>query len=383
MEPLLRYLHSVEDRYVRTIFNFHIRHVPDVPAIYEPIKARIAGTQLFHEVVPDVHARAGIKKFIYCDIHMTKHILNHAAYAQGAADAGRAHKMAQHFDVVLAPGADSARTRDIFLRDKSSLLSYIKTTSKKSKIDYGEIKKTIHCAGGGAAGYYSGRRSDEYLSTTVCVDSARPWIKSVSKRLRVDIARHAIVTRGKSSILQTIEVIYVNRTCVKIFKDSTVHVILSKDKAERRCVDLVDRLFGTYRALFALLHALTQHAPFRAHAAAADAVLAAPGFDEKLALIRAHAHMYGVHNFRVGMFNLTYTPHIAFTVFPSLLDHKSKIKFFKGKKLNIVALSSLQECAYYVGCAEALLRTMQLRSERLDATDVLAASVEELKELLL
>ncbi|QGN68123.1 intermediate transcription factor VITF-3 45 kDa large subunit [Equine molluscum contagiosum-like virus] len=383
MDELLQYLHAIEDRYVRTIFNFHVRQSHEIPALYEAIKARIVGTCAFEEVVDDAAARAAVKKFIYCDIHITKHILNPDAYPRAPADAGRALKMRAHFDVVAGDDAESARTRDIFLSDRSSLLSYIKTTSKKSKIDYGEIKRTIHCAGGGAAGYYSGRRSDEYLSTTVRVDQARPWIKSISKRLRVDIARHAIITRGKSSILQTIEVIYANRTCVKIFKDSTLHVILSKEKEERCCADLVDRLFQTYRVLFLLIRALTLNEVFRSYAEIAAAVVAAPDFAAKLALVRRHAHMYGVYNFRVGMFNLTYTPAIACTVFPSLLDPQSKIKFFKGKKLNIVALSSLDECRRYVERAEAMLRTMQRRSERLDALDIAAVTVEELKELLL
>uniref|UniRef100_A0AAU7E259 Intermediate transcription factor 3 large subunit n=1 Tax=Rousettus bat poxvirus TaxID=3141933 RepID=A0AAU7E259_9POXV len=382
MDHLLRFLHSIEDRYARTIFNFHVQQSHEVPAIYEAVRARIADAVRFTDVVGDAGARAAIKKIIYCDMSITKHVLNHAAFAP-AADTGRQRqRLQQHFDVVARDDAASARTREIFMTDRSSLMSYVKTTSRKNKIDYGEIKRTIH-SGNGAGYYYSGRRSDKYQSTTVCVDKARPWIKTISKRLRVDIVQDAIITRGKSSILQTIEIIFTSRTCIKVFKNSTVHVILSKDKAERCTADLVDKLFGTYAVLFAFMREITQSAVFESYAAIANAVVAAASFEEKLALVCRNQHMYGIYNFKVGMFNITYTQPIQFTVFPSLLDHRSKIKFFKGKKMNIVALSSLDECCRYVEHAEAVLATMRARSRALDALDVTTASVEELKDLLL
>lgn len=383
MEHLLQYLHSIEDLYSRTIFNFHVLQSHEVPAIYESIRARIAGAFQFSDVVSSAATRPTIKKLIYCDMSMTKHLLNHAAFAHAAVDAGRQRqRLQQHFDIVAQSDAASARTREIFMADRSSLVSYVKTTSRKNKIDYGEIKRTIH-SGNSSGYYYSGRRSDKYQSTTVCVDKAKPWIKTISKRLRVDIIQDAIVTRGKSSILQTIEIIYANRTCVKIFKNSTVHVILSKDKSENSTADLVDKLFGTYRVLFALVREVTGNSLFDSYADIAAAIVAARGFDEKIELVRRHVHMYGIYNFKVGMFNITFTRPIQFTVFPSLLDHRSKIKFFKGKKLNIVALSSLGECRHYVDRARAVMDAMCSRSRALDALDIITAPVEELKDLLL
>ncbi|ATI21061.1 VITF-3 45kda subunit [Western grey kangaroopox virus] len=383
MEELLTYLHSIDHAYTRTIFNFHIRHSHEIPVIYEVIKHRIVDSNVFSDVIPSTYVLSEIKKFIYCDINITKHVLNHASYPEYPQQNHKVSKVSQYFDVCIADTSrDTLRTRDIFINDKSSLVSYIKTTNKKFKIDYGEIKKTI-TYNSGSSGYYSGRRSDEYLSTTVRTDKSKPWIKSISKRLKVDILGQAIVTRGKSSILQTIEIIYANRTCIKIFKDSTVHVILSKDKSEARCVDLIDKLFSTYRILFLVIHALTINDLFRSYVDIVDSILAAESFGEKIELIRAHNHMYGIYNFRIGMFNITYTRPIGITVFPSLLDYRSKIKFFKGRKLNIVALSSLAECRRYVEEAAAILEAMQVRSERLRTLDVVTAAVEELKDLIL
>ncbi|CCD83295.1 transcription subunit (intermediate) large subunit [Squirrelpox virus] len=384
MEELLHYLRAIEDRYARTIFNFHLLQRPDIGDVYGAMRDRISSTNAFAEAVGDAELRRELKKLVYCDIQLTKHLLNHAAYPTYSACVrcvNRA-KRAQYFDVRASPGAASERTAEIFECDKSSLVSYVKTTNKRLKVDYGEIKKTIHGYAGSGSAYFSGRRSDEYLMTTVNADADRPWIKSIVKRLRVDVTDDAIVTRGKSSILQTIDIVFVNRTCVKVFKDSTIHVILSKDKNERGCVGMLDRIFHTYRVLFVLLRDVTGDASFAEMAAAAARVAAAGSFDEKMALIADGAGDYGVGNFRVGMFNLTHTRQIASTVFPSLLDDASKIKFFKGKKLNIVAIGSLEECRRYVEQADWLLDVMARRSATLDALDIARAPVDALKDLL-
>lgn len=151
--------------------------------------------------------------------------------------------------------------------------------------------------------------------------------------MRVDIINHSIVTRGKSSILQTIEIIFTNRTCVKIFKDSTMHIILSKDKDEKGCIHMIDKLFYVYYNLFLLFEDIIQNEYFKEVANVVNHVLTATALDEKLFLIKKMAEhdVYGVSNFKIGMFNLTFIKSLDHTVFPSLLDEDSKIKFLRGK----------------------------------------------------
>ncbi|AKU76721.1 Intermediate transcription factor VITF-3 [Orf virus] len=378
MLALFEFLRSVEDCYRRTIFNFHIAHSAEAGDVYGVLRDRILAATRFEEVAPPGLADA-LAKVVYCDISTTKHLVNHAAFAARARPARRGGSLAQFFDVHVGEDAESRRTAEIFDRERSSLVSYVKTTAKRCKIDYGEIKRTIH---GGRQTYFSGRRSDDFLSTTVRADPNKPWIKSISKQLRVDILHHAICTRGKSSILQTIEVVLTNRTCVKIFKDSTMHIILSKDDRERGLADLADKLFGTYATTFRVIAAITGNACFAAVADAAARVVALPDADAKLEAVRGLADCYGVRNFKIGMFNLTFTGAIEHTVFPSLIPAESKIKFFKGKKLNIVAVRSTEEGRECVEQAQALLAAMRERSARLAAVDVATASVDFLKELL-
>lgn len=378
MLGLFAFLRSVEDAYQRTIFNFHIAQRDGVGDVYGAVRARILGATTFDEVAAGALG-ARLAKVVYCDISTTKHLLNPAAFAPRARAARQSAGVAQFFDVHVADDPQSRRTAQIFERERSSLVSYVKTTAKRCKIDYGEIKRTIH---GSKQTYFAGRRSDDYLCTTVRTDPGKPWIKSISKQLRVDILHHSILTRGKSSILQTIEIVLTNRTCVKIFKDSTMHIILSKDAGERGCAALVDKLFGTYAVTFSVVAALTGTPLFAEVAAAAERVLAALDADAKLAAVAALGGAYGVENFKIGMFNLTYTGEIAHTVFPSLIPADSKIKFFKGKKLNIVAVRSTEEGRECVDQAEALLATMRARSARLAAVDVATVGVDFLKDLL-
>ncbi len=292
-------------------------------------------------------------------------------------------KCCHYFDINSNNSNISSRTVEIFESEKSSLVSYIKTTNKKRKVNYGEIKKTVH--GGTNANYFSGKKSDEYLSTTVRSNINQPWIKTISKRMRVDIINHSIVTRGKSSILQTIEIIFTNRTCVKIFKDSTMHIILSKDKDEKGCINMIDKLFYVYYNLFLLFEDIIQNDYFKEVANVVNHVLMATALDEKLFLIKKMAEhdVYGVSNFKIGMFNLTFIKLLDHTVFPSLLDEDSKIKFFKGKKLNIVALRSLEDCTNYVTKSENMIEMMKERSTILNSIDIETESVDRLKELLL
>ncbi|ASC55547.1 intermediate transcription factor VITF-3-like protein [Seal parapoxvirus] len=378
MLALFAFLQSVEDCYRRTIFNFHISHSEEAGDVYGVLRDRILGATMFGEVAP-AELGALLAKVVYCDINTTKHLVNHAAFATRSRQTRRACSVAQFFDVHVGEDAVSRRTAEIFDQARSSLVSYVKTTAKRCKIDYGEIKRTIH---GGKQTYFSGRRSDDYLSTTVRTDPAKPWIKSISKQLRVDILHHSICTRGKSSILQTIEIVLTNRTCVKIFKDSTMHIILSKDNSERGCEDLVNKLFGTYATTFRVIAAITGNASFAAVADAAERVVALPNAAEKLNAVDAMRDAYGVRNFKIGMFNLTYTGAINHTVFPSLIPANSKIKFFKGKKLNIVAVRSTEEGRECVSQAQSLLAAMRTRSARLEEVDVATASVDFLKELL-
>lgn len=378
MLGLFSFLRSVEDSYRRTIFNFHISHSAEVGDVYGVLRDRILGATTFEEVAP-AGLGASLAKVVYCDISTTKHIVNHSAFAPRARAARRGAALSQFFDVHVGDDACSRRTAEIFDQERSSLVSYVKTTAKRCKIDYGEIKRTIH---GGRQSYFAGRRSDDYMCTTVRTDPSKPWIKSISKQLRVDILHHSISTRGKSSILQTIEIVLTNRTCVKIFKDSTMHIILSKDDSERCCADLVDKLFGTYAITFRVIAAITGAACLAEVAEASARVLALDGADAKIAAIEDMRQAYGVRNFKIGMFNLAYTGAIEHTVFPSLIPADSRIKFFKGKKLNIVAVRSTEEGRECVDQAQALLALMRERSARLEAVDVAAASVDFLKELL-
>ncbi|UOX38684.1 intermediate transcription factor [Finch poxvirus] len=380
MYELFSYLKSIEDRYIRTIFNFHIRKCDEIANIYSIIKTKIENETNFNDVV-DTKFNNYIKKLIYCDINITKHIINQSSYSVKPRTYKKSNKLSQHFEISLVSDTPSSLlTKEIFTTDKSSLISYIKTTNKKYKIDYGELKKTINSHNGSV--YYSGKRSDEYMSTEVHKDKNKPWIKSISKKLTLYIENQSITTRGKSSILQTIEIIYTNRTCIKIFKDSTIHVILSKDKTETSCADTVNKLFSTYKILFEFIHYITGNNQFLEYKDVADKIVTAEDFNEKINMIKEHYDMYGIQNFKIGMFNITYKLPINTVIFPSLMVYNSKIKFFKGKKLNIVALSSLKECKKYVKEAESILHMMREKSKELEKIDVVTVSVETLKNII-
>ncbi|UWX11430.1 CRPV-321 [Crowpox virus] len=380
MYELFSYLKSIEDRYTRTIFNFHIKKCDELANIYSIIKTKIESGTNFNDVV-DTKFNNYIKKLIYCDINITKHIINQSSYSIKPRTYKKSNKLSQHFEISLVSDTPSSLlTKEIFTTDKSSLISYIKTTNKKYKIDYGELKKTINSHNGSV--YYSGKRSDEYMSTEVHKDKNKPWIKSISKKLTLYIENQSITTRGKSSILQTIEIIYTNRTCIKIFKDSTIHVILSKDKTETTCADTVNKLFSTYKILFEFIHYITGNNHFLEYKDVAEKIVTIEDFNEKINIIKEHYNMYGIQNFKIGMFNITYKLPINTVIFPSLMVHNSKIKFFKGKKLNIVALSSLKECKKYVKEAENILHIMREKSKELEKIDVVTVSVETLKNII-
>ncbi|ALA62512.1 intermediate transcription factor VITF-3 [Turkeypox virus] len=380
MYDLFIYLHKIENRYIRTIFNFHIRKCDEITNIYNIIKAKIASETNFNNVI-DIRFNNHIKKLIYCDINITKHIINQSSYAIKTRSSKKTDKIIQYFEInMISDTPTSRKTRDIFLNDKSSLVSYIKTTNKKCKIDYGEIKRTINSHY--KSMYYSGRRSDEYMCTTVYKDKNKPWIKSISKKLTLDIDEQSIITRGKSSILQTIEIIYTNRTCIKIFKDSTIHVILSKDKSETTCKDTINKLFTTYTILFDFIGYITGNENFNKYKDIVSNIVNAESFEEKIRMIKEYSYIYGIYNFKIGMFNITYKLPINVIVFTSLMDANSKIKFFKGKKLNIVALSSLKDCIRYVEEADNILDMMKKKSEELDKVDIVTASVDKLKSIV-
>ncbi|AST09334.1 intermediate transcription factor [Murmansk poxvirus] len=381
MDNLFTFLHEIEDRYARTIFNFHLTCCKEIGDIYGLIKDRISSENLFDKVVINKDIKPMIKKLVYCDIQLTKHIINPDTYPD-INDSSQI-KCCNFFDINTDNSNISNKTVEIFEREKSSLISYIKTTNKKRKVNYGEIKKTVH--GGGNNNYFSGKRSDDYLSTTVRSNVNQPWIKTISKRMRIDIINHSIVTRGKSSILQTIEIVCSNRTCIKIFKDSTMHIILSKDKTENGCLNMINKLFDVYLTLFLLLEDIVGNGFFKRTSELIRNVLLVNTLDEKISLIKKmyDDNIYGVHNFKIGMFNLTFIKPIEHTVFPSLLEENSKIKFFKGKKLNIVALRSLEDCVNYVTKSETIMEIMKERSAILNSIDIETASVDYLKELLL
>ncbi|AAR83608.1 CNPV262 intermediate transcription factor VITF-3 [Canarypox virus] len=380
MYELFSYLKSIEDKYIRTIFNFHIKKCDELANIYSIIKTKIESETNFNDVV-DTKFNNYIKKLIYCDINITKHIINQSSYSIKPRTYKKSNKLSQHFEISLVSDTPSSLlTKEIFTTDKSSLISYIKTTNKKYKIDYGELKKTINSHNGSV--YYSGKRSDEYMSTEVHKDKNKPWIKSISKKLTLYIENQSITTRGKSSILQTIEIIYTNRTCIKIFKDSTIHVILSKDKTETSCADTVNKLFSTYKILFDFIHSITGNNNFLEYKDVAEKIVTTEDFNEKINMIKEHYDMYGIQNFKIGMFNITYKLPINTVIFPSLMVYNSKIKFFKGKKLNIVALSSLKECKKYVQEAENILHMMREKSKELEKIDVVTVSVETLKNII-
>ncbi|AWU47158.1 VITF-3 [Sea otter poxvirus] len=380
MEELFYFLHSIENTFVRTLFNFHLTNSEKIGDVYGSLQQKISETDIFSDIVSDEHLML-LKKIVYCDINITKHLINHAAYDNYKSKPVN-KRIDKFFDVNTKHDNRSNRTADIFCRENSSLVSYIKTTSKKHKIDYGEIKKTINNAAGCTPGYFSGRKGDEYLSTLVKADKKNPWIKSISKHLKIDISNDAIITRGKSSILQTIEFVFVNRTCVKIFKDSTLHFILSKDKTETGCIGIINKLFGTYSTLFTLFGKITSNDDFLHWASISQNITTATTFKEKMMLIHEN-NIYGIHNFKVGMFNLSYIQPIAYTVFPSMLTDSNKIKIFKGKKLNLVAIRSLEECKQSIEQAQQLLEIMKQKAQLLDSINVNTALIETLKKILI
>ncbi|AVD69305.1 ORF186 [Saltwater crocodilepox virus] len=379
MERLFECLDAVHPRYVRTIFNFYVRHTPEVAALYPALRDRIVASTRFAEVVDDPDVAAAVKKYIYCDIGLTKHILNTACDAPGG---GKPRKERRFFRVVIdeASGRGAERTRDLFLSDASSLFSYVKTIEKKPKINYGEIKRSLTNSG---YRFYSGRKSDGFCSTTVSCQRDKPWIKSVRKELVVRVLDESILTRGKSSILQTIEVALKDKTCVKIFKNSTVHVILSKDDGEADVAGLVDKCFRTLRVLYGIAHAVTGDARFPRCAADAARVMAAGTLREKLAAVARHRDNYGVRNFSVGIFNLMRAAPLGCTIFPAAVRPGTKVKFFKGRKLNLVALTSPEDCARQVAEAERLLDEFARKSRVLESVAVEKLSVDEIKSILL
>nr|WGO62739.1 VITF-3 45 kDA large subunit [Wadden Sea poxvirus] len=389
MDDIFTFLHEIENKYTRTIFNFHLinynnnNNDNDIGDIYACMKNKISSEDIFNNVVITPEIRSEIKKLVYCDIHLTKHIINHNCYPIYSSFGYNVQfKCSQFFDINAKPDILSTRTVEIFERDKSSLVSYIKTTNKKHKIDYGEIKKTVH-GFTSSFNYFSGKRSDDYLMTTIKSNTLQPWIKTISKRMRVDIINDSIITKGKSSILQTIEIVFNNRTCIKIFKDSTMHIILSKDKSENGCLGMIDKLFSVYNILFSLLNDITNNNSFINKIKMSKSIILAKNFDSKISIIKSMKNEYGIHNFRIGMFNLTLIKPINHTVFPSLLCNNSKIKFFKGKKLNIVALRSLEDCKKYIKLSEIIMNNMLERSNILDNINIESESIEKLKELLI
>ncbi|AAL69851.1 SPV112 putative intermediate transcription factor VITF-3 [Swinepox virus] len=379
MKDLFIFLHDIENTYSRTIFNFHLIKDDTIGDIYKKIKDIISVENLFDNIVKTDDVKKCIKKLVYCDIHITKHVINPLVYHINEKNKSNC-KCSQFFDINTCNDNISTMTAKIFDHDKSSLVSYIKTTNKKKKIDYGEIKKTIHGTKT-SCNYFCGKKSDDYLVTTIKTTN-KPWIKTMSKRMRIDIINNAIITKGKSSILQTIEIIFVNRTCVKIFKDSTMHIILSKEKMEQGCIGLIDKLFNVYQILFRLLYDITHDDMLDTISNYYKDITDLDVFEDKINKIDNMKTIYGINNFKVGMFNLTYNYPITHTVFPSLLGNDNKIKFFKGKKLNIVALKSLSDCRTYVELANSIIKNMSHRSEILDNLNIESVSIETLKELL-
>ncbi|CAC21353.1 115R protein [Yaba-like disease virus] len=382
MDELFCCLREIEDSYSRTIFNFHLIKTNSVCDIYETMKNKISLETMFGNIVKCDDVKNKIKKLVYCDIHITKHIINPLLYPVYNVNNTIFNKYSNFFDINAKQNDVSLQTVEIFKRDKSSLISYVKTTNKKKKVDYGEIKKTVHGSGKNFLHYFSGKKSDEYMSTTIKYNETKPWIKSVSKRMRVDIINNSIITKGKSSILQTIEIVFLNRTCVKIFKDSTMHIILSKEKTELNCTGLIDKLFSVYKILFLLLYSITNQKEFNIIHNIANEIITSNNFEDKIHIIKLKKEEYGIKNFKIGMFNLTFIKSIPYTVFPSLLDNGSKIKFFKGKKLNIVAIKSVNDCKKYVYTSNSMLKTMLKRSNILHNLNIESASVDELKSLL-
>ncbi|ABI99108.1 intermediate transcription factor VITF-3 [Deerpox virus W-1170-84] len=383
MYDLFNFLYEIECDYSRTIFNFHLMKNDGISDIYGKMKELISNETIFNNVVKTEYIRSHIKKLVYCDINITKHIINNNVYDNIVTKRSNHNfKCSQFFDIKSGTDELSRSTVKIFEHDRSSLVSYIRTTNKKRKVDYGEIKKTVH-GSSKTPNYFSGKKSDDYLITTIKSVHSQPWIKTITKRMRIDIINNSIVTKGKSSILQTIEVVFVNRTCIKIFKDSTMHIILSKDKMETGSIGIINKLFKVYEILFHLLHDITNETIFKKIFDISLTVLSATTFDEKMNQIKINEHEYGISNFGIGMFNLTYIKPISFTVFPSLLEDNNKIKFFKGKKLNIVAIRSLKDCKYYVSLSNSIMKNMEERSNILNEINIESVCIEKIKELLI
>ncbi|APG58333.1 intermediate transcription factor 3 large subunit [BeAn 58058 virus] len=382
MDDLFVFLNNIEENYIRTIFNFHIINTVKTLDIYNSIKNIIERESVFDNVILSHDIKHHIKKIVFCDINLTKHIVNTTAYPIYNNNV-RNCKYLQFFDIHSNDDEMSARTTEIFKRDRSSLVSYVRTTNKKKKVDYGEIKKTVNSTYKNKSIYFSGKKSDDYLYTTVEHTETRPWIKTISKHMRIDILHDSIITKGKSSILQTIEIVFVNRTCIKIFKDSTMHVILSKDKNEKNCIETINKLFSVYRIIFCILYDITKYDDFKKIFDVSDIIIKSTEFIDKINFIKEYNDVYGIYNFKIGMFNLTYRKPIDFTIFPSMLDNSGKIKFFKGKKLNIVALKSLDECKKNVILSDSIMKKMQDRSDILNSLNIETASIEKLKELLI
>ncbi|ADT91142.1 viral intermediate transcription factor VITF-3 [Cotia virus SPAn232] len=382
MDELFVFLNNIEENYIRTIFNFHIINTNKTFDIYNSIKTIIERESIFDNVILSHDIKDYIKKIVFCDINLTKHIINTTTYPIYNNNV-RNCKYLQFFDIHTNNDEMSIRTTEIFKRDRSSLVSYVRTTNKKKKVDYGEIKKQLIVHIKIDLYISQEKKSDDYLFTTVEHTETRPWIKTISKHMRIDILHDSIITKGKSSILQTIEIVFVNRTCIKIFKDSTMHVILSKDKNEKDCTETINKLFNVYKIIFRILYDITNHEPFKKILDVSDIIIKSTNFIDKINNIKKNSDVYGIYNFKIGMFNLTYRKPIDFTLFPSILDNSGKIKFFKGKKLNIVALKSLDECKRNVVLSDSIMENMHHRSDILNSLNIETASIEKLKELLI
>lgn len=80
MDNLFTFLHEIEDRYARTIFNFHLISCDEIGDIYGLMKERISSEDMFDNIVYNKDIHPAIKKLVYCDIQLTKHIINQNTY---------------------------------------------------------------------------------------------------------------------------------------------------------------------------------------------------------------------------------------------------------------------------------------------------------------
>lgn len=135
MDELFTFLHKIENEYSRTIFNFHLISYKDKYKIYDIMKEKISIENIFNNIALTDEIKNHIKKLVYCDIHLTKHIINNTVYPKyDNLNQNNNLKFSQFFDINKDDDYISLRTAEIFDNDKSSLISYIKTTNKKKKL---------------------------------------------------------------------------------------------------------------------------------------------------------------------------------------------------------------------------------------------------------